>query len=62
MVRVRVSKLLGLNFDPNPNCNFLRAAYARHGETQCTTSLYLTLYRRIYIVLHQFVAYRLNLN
>ena len=22
MVRVRVSKLLGLNFDPNPNCNF----------------------------------------
>ena len=23
MVRVRVSKLLGLNFDPNPNCNFV---------------------------------------
>ena len=22
VVRVRVSKLLGLNFDPNPNCNF----------------------------------------
>ena len=21
VVRVRVSKLLGLNFDPNPNCN-----------------------------------------
>ena len=22
VVRVRVSKLLGLNFDPNPNCKF----------------------------------------
>ena len=22
MARVRVSKLLGLNFDPNPKCNF----------------------------------------
>ena len=22
VVRVRVSKLLVLNFDPNPNCNF----------------------------------------
>ena len=31
MVRVRVSKLLGLNFDPNPNCNFaLTLSWALH--------------------------------
>ena len=41
----------------------LRAAYDKHGETQCTTSLCLTLYIDGFMYsFQQFVAYRVNFN